>query len=94
MLQEATFEQASVTLNGRGVYYLTDREPGDHGGVYVEIEHVDDLLAVMDSVAANLLAMERMQSECHEPSIGAAVGDCGRELLKAIDKLGRVNPNR
>lgn len=92
MLQKVTLEQASVTLNGRGVYYIMDREPGDHSGVYVQIEHVDDLLKVMDSVAANLIAMERMEKAGYGCPVSAAVGDCGRELLNAIEKLGRKTP--
>lgn len=77
------------TLYGQDVYTLPGTPSGDHSGVYAQIEHVDDLLKVMDSVAAGLIAIERSEQHGHGQPAGAVVGEFGRELLAAIEKLGR-----
>ncbi len=89
MLRPATFIVTPVMLHGKCLYQLTDRCPGDHGGVYVEIEHVDDLLKVMDSAAAQLISVERSEEQGYALPPGKALGNLGRELLSVIEKLGR-----
>ena len=88
MIQAAYFEHVGVIKN-EDVYTLPNREAGNHGGAYVEKEHVDDALVALNDVL-ELLRRSTMWSGGHISAAEVAATLVNKAIdvaEKAIEKL-------
>ncbi len=86
MIQPADFTHFGV-INGTDLYSLPNRQPGDHGGRYVEIEHVHDAMVAFNDVLELLRKAKLFTTPDTPDTLRLAIEAAEIRVHMAIEKL-------